>query len=266
MYVSDVLATRFPHFHETFTSESNRHGISLQTLTGTNDIWCRDYMPAKNGKGGWVGFDYSPDYLKNKQNGAVTNYRLLEAVKYEQINHMDLVVDGGNIEVGPNGVVMLCDKVFKENSKLTENEIINRIAHHFETDNIIVLPTDPDDVVGHVDGMARFIEQNHVVLNDYGDPNSRFTTEIRKRIESHGFSVTLLPCYRNRPMTKWDATGCYVNFVIARGVMFFPVFGDRFDAEAVSIIESIFKGPIVPIICREIAIEGGALNCVTWGN
>ena len=39
------------------------HGIPLRTIPGTQDIWCRDYMPIQVAEDRFVQFRYAPDYL-----------------------------------------------------------------------------------------------------------------------------------------------------------------------------------------------------------
>lgn len=177
-----------------------------------------------------------------------------------------MTLDGGNIELGPYGQVMLCDKIFKENPDKTKSQIIVQIEEAFETDEVIILETDPADIVGHIDGCARFIDDERVLLNDFGNPNSTFTKRQKVTLERNGFEVILIPCYRNLPKNKWDASGCYVNFVRVGGLVLFPIYNLATDDLAIEVVTNVFGKRIVPLDCSEIAREGGALNCVTWGN
>ena len=58
--------------------------------------------------------------------------------------------------------------------------------------------------------------------------------------------------------------GCYLNFLEAGGYIFLQVFGTAMDGEAMAEAEALFDRPVVPVLLREVARQGGCLNCITW--
>jgi len=61
-----------------------------------------------------------------------------------------------------------------------------------------------------------------------------------------------------------SAIGCYVNFLMVRGLVVVPAYGRREDDRACRVIVENTDGVVVPLDCTGLAAEGGVLNCVTW--
>ena len=61
-----------------------------------------------------------------------------------------------------------------------------------------------------------------------------------------------------------SAVGCYLNYLETERVVFLPVFGIEQDAEAETSARQLFSKEIVPVNIREIARQGGCLNCISW--
>jgi agmatine deiminase len=50
-----------------------------------------------------------------------------------------------------------------------------------------------------------------------------------------------------------------------KDIIFVPQFGFKEDESVIKILSSKFqKSKIVPVLCNEIAKEGGILNCISW--
>lgn len=54
------------------------------------------------------------------------------------------------------------------------------------------------------------------------------------------------------------------NVLETERVVFLPVFGIEQDAEAETFARQLFSKEIVPVNIREIAQQGGCLNCISW--
>jgi len=62
-----------------------------------------------------------------------------------------------------------------------------------------------------------------------------------------------------------SAVGSYINFLETERHIFLPVFGIDTDDEAIAATERIYKNKtVVPVNVKEIAVEGGGLNCISW--
>ena len=61
-----------------------------------------------------VSYIYEPDYLQG------VKYKNIKTKINYEINHIDLVIDGGNFVRYKNKAIMMTDKVFKENPSKTK--------------------------------------------------------------------------------------------------------------------------------------------------
>jgi len=58
--------------------------------------------------------------------------------------------------------------------------------------------------------------------------------------------------------------GSYVNFYIANDGIVMPLFDDSRDAEAITIVKSLFpKRNVIGVAAREILLGGGDIHCIT---
>ncbi len=79
---------------------------------------------------------------------------------------MDIILDGGNV-VKHKDKVILTSKVFKENPDYSELNLITKLKNQLQVKQIIIIPQEPKDFVGHADGMVRFIDTDTVLVNQY---------------------------------------------------------------------------------------------------
>ena len=96
---------------------------------------------------------------------------------------------------------------------------------------------------------------------DDPDERCRLEQRIRAVLNRYGIEVVDFP-YFSSPGDS--AVGCYLNFLEAGDYIFLPVFGAAMDREATALAEALFDRPVVPVLLREVARQGGCLNCITW--
>ena len=118
--LSRLLFERYTTESENLTNILNKHNIPYEILENTKDIWMRDFMPFCLDDGTLVSYIYEPDYLQG------VKYKNIKTKINYEINHIDLVIDGGNFVRYKNKAIMT-DKVFKENPSKTKDEIIEII-------------------------------------------------------------------------------------------------------------------------------------------
>jgi agmatine/peptidylarginine deiminase len=73
----------------------------------------------------------------------------------------------------------MTDKVLSENPYLSREKIIQYLENWFDAE-IIWLPYDKEEYLGHSDGILRYISENKVVMSPYGDPDNDKKTESLK--------------------------------------------------------------------------------------
>lgn len=285
IYFSSLLSEKkkFKPFWKRLEKGLLDKGIEPLLLTGTKDIWCRDFMPIQIDEKTLLQYSYDPDYLKTKayrdsrsdvdlvmdQNGIID-------LGFE-IRQSTLILDGGNV-IAIKDKVILTEKVFTENlglpvSRLSQvtpkqkQKITEQIKRDFQVKVVIIIPRLLGDMYGHADGMVRFYDENEVLINDDG-PNRYYSKNltrkinlIRETIESGGLKVKA-----TIPHKDYDRN-FYINYLQIGNLIFLPIFKDKkLNNTAISKFEDLFgKGNVVPVPSNEVAKHGGVLNCISWG-
>jgi agmatine deiminase len=266
VYVSDLIEGRFPALVDGLRRILAGHGIPLRVIDGTRDIWCRDYMPVQIAPGEFVRFCYGPEYLRGHERLITRPDDIGPIPEVERCVDSAIVLDGGNL-VGRGSRCILTDKLYRENPASGRDALIGRLKDLLGVDDLIVIPSEPYDVVGHADGVIRFLDSGLVVVNDYSGVAPRYGKRLTSILRRAGLERVELP-YRPEEARGGEipsAVGCYVNFLMVRGLVVVPGYGRAEDDLACRVIEEHTSGlAIVPLDCSGLAREGGALNCATW--
>ena len=129
LYLADSLPIKHPKFYTRFEKVLQNCNIDFKLLPHTKDIWAVDYMPIQISKDKFVQFTYSPDYLNEYRDTISDVDKICKAIGLTT-HKSSLIVDGGNISRTTDKVIM-CDKVFHENKKIPEKELINQLTTLF---------------------------------------------------------------------------------------------------------------------------------------
>ena len=260
IYLSALLPTLYPTDAETLFTALTAHDAPYALLDGTRDVWLRDFMPVRTGSEKLVSFRYEPSYLKNVP-VLRTDFRkdlapqLGLPVTYSNIN-----LDGGNVVFSPSGAcVLISDRIFSENTEYPSAALVRELSELLEAE-VIVLPSLKSDMTGHADGMVRFLDDRTVLCNR---PLSScgFEQQVKRAVQDCGLDAVDFPFV---PAGGVSAVGCYLNYLETEQAVFLPVFDIEQDAEAETSARQLFSKEIVPVNIREIAQQGGCLNCISW--
>ena len=265
LYLSGCLPKFYPEFFDGFKKVLVDSQIPYELLPNTKDIWARDYMPVQVGTNNFVQFVYDPDYLKPMK------YKHLNSNQDDVCKDLNisrkkskLVVDGGNVIRSADKIIM-CDKVFNENSHLKKGNVILELEELFLTDKIYFIPWNKCDYTGHADGMVRFIDEDTVFINASTNENPDYERCLRESLKKAGLSIIELPYKSPEDPTHESARELYLNYLEMNQAIIIPVFGEMEDDDAVKILEDTFTGKsVVTLESNEIAIKGGVLNCISW--
>jgi hypothetical protein len=63
---------------------------------------------------------------------------------------------------------IVTDKVLRENPNFGKDELLKVFRERLHVDDVIVIPKEPYDVVGHADGVVRFLDEGTVAINEPG--------------------------------------------------------------------------------------------------
>ncbi len=266
VYLSDKLAGTYPNFARELISLFKVHEIDFGFLPNTKDTWAVDFMPIQVSLQKFVRFTYKPDYLVStkKWSKTISNVdEICENIGIKTIKS-DIILDGGNISKWDDKVLMT-NKVFIENSNIPELELIERFKDLLETDEIFFVPVEKGDWLGHVDGMARFVNQSTVLINDTRREKIEDYIDFLKALRNAGLIWIEFPfnIYENESID--DAAGLYLNYLELEKLVVLPVFDFDSDDLAIEAANKIFKGrKIITIKSNEPAKDTGIINCLTW--
>jgi agmatine deiminase len=279
VFVADGLR-RYPAVHNSIREHLRIAGVSVVELERVKNIWARDFMPVQIIPGTFVKFRYKGDVGKYSKYSSLfvpdSCFGFLSTVKKS-----DIILDGGNV-VQYGEYAIISDIVFKHNPFYRTTTLLSQLSFLLDAE-IIIVPHEPGDSLGHADAIVRFVDERTVLINDYSvmkDKKYReYSARLIKILNKSGLAVVLMPfgyhrapriserAFRKRFPDGDDfnpAFGYYINFLHAKGVVLVPRFGIDEDDEAASVICRTFNDcRVYTVDCHDLSMEGGLINCVT---
>lgn len=269
VYMSALLAARYPASCKRLTDILNKHNIPFAFLNGTKDIWCRDYMPVQTPGGKLIQFQYDPSYLRNsKYSDSRSDVRHVDKANNISPFFSDINLDGGNVVMYGNKAI-ITDRIFSENPKCERERLVSELSRLLECEIIIIPSYKPEyDFTGHADGMIRFADSDTVLVNDLEQDLKYMKEAIKKALEAANLKYVNFPWFEHKVKGNTDhAIGIYLNYLEVDNLIIMPVFGveGNRDAEALAKLQEVFPDKIIETInFYDVALAGGLLNCVTW--
>ena len=248
---------------QSITDTLKEHNIPYGVLDNTKDIWCRDYMPIQIDNDRLIYYRYNPDYLQTPYyRRTITDVSSIESIQHhfgQYAQFLDLVIDGGNVVICGDKVVMT-EKVFAENKGKSPDEVRELLKCAFLCD-IIFLPWDRKEYLGHCDGIIHYIGDNKVLLTNYDDFSPYFYRKYRKILDS---SFDVIPL-KYKGSVKHRRSWAYINFLKVENLVLVPRLGIPEDEQALQQISATLpECKVVGIPSLEAVRKGGALNCISW--
>ncbi len=235
-----------------------------------DDVWVRDHGPIfLKDKAGtvlltdWRFNAWGGKFLDFADDNAVPARIASELGLERRIMETGFVLEGGAVESNGAGALLTTSPVLlnpNRNPDYDKGAVEAVLRRGLGVDEIIWLPEvlPDDDTDGHVDNVARFFAEDAVLcVTSLRLPQlSQNVDTLRGRFGT----VVELPLPEHAP-----SPASYANFVLLNGAVLVPVFGERaLDQRACGIIGECFPGlEVVPIDCRLLLEEGGALHCMT---
>lgn len=268
LYLADTLPKLFPEFWKQFELALKEQKINFDFLPGTNDVWCRDYMPVQTNAKRFVQFVYQPGYLQTiEYKPTISNPdEICRKVGIKTI-HSEIKLDGGNV-IKSEKQAIVTDKIFSENPQIERKQLIVQIQELLEVERLHVIPKQPFDFTGHADGMVRFLDEETLLLNDFGFEKDWFQKRLKGKLNQTGLKIEKFVYSPMLSLSKEDkdtAEGTYINFLQIGKVIFLPVFNKTEDEIALKQTQNYFPGcTVIPVFSNELAKKGGVLNCISW--
>lgn len=267
VYFSSQLITKgFESTYNRILSVLEKHGIKNDLLQGTNDIWCRDYMPIQLEKKRFVQFRYEPSYLKEylelqSDTRAVCKENRINP-KFSKIN-----LDGGNV-VNWSDRAIISERIFQENPEYNDkSKLIAELEKLLDVE-LIVIPQINLDMTGHADGMVRFLDKSTLIGNSLSQEFVYWKKGMTKILKDHNIEYIDVPFFERKDKKYPEsAVGIYVNFLEIGQLILLPIFDieGNHDEVVYDLFREAYPDRIIETInINEIANNGGLLNCISW--
>ena len=258
-------------------SMQKRYKGSFGSLFGLNttslvveeslDLWMRDFSPVLPKHE--VKFTYKPKYIKSKDAKFVESEFMKVLRKMDiQLNRNDIILDGGNVVDNNCNKAIISERVFLDNKGKTPTVLHNELENLLAT-KVAFIP-DPEDTTGHADGIVAFVEDNVLLIGDYGDEEYYKSVEYAVKSVFPEVETFRLPCSSDSAVDKkWEgfttAGGSYPNMLVTNNAVYVPQYNQpSYDTQAIEVIRSHTSKKIVPVDVSKLSHMGGSVRCMSW--
>jgi agmatine deiminase len=262
-------------------------GLPMECITfytvPTNEPWCRDHGPV------FLTRDEAPclavvDWDYNAWGGKYPPFELDEVVPTRiaeilrvPVFYPRLILEGGSIDVNGMGALLTSEGCLlnkNRNPEMTRAEIEQRLRDFLGVSQILWLGegTEGDDTDGHIDNLARFVDERTVVAVIEPDPasaNYKPLQDNRRRLAGmkiNGVPLEIIELPMPRRMVREDLVlpASYANFYIGNAVVLVPTYDEPNDQKVLEILARLFPGRrMAGIDCRELIWGLGTFHCLT---
>jgi agmatine deiminase len=259
----------------------------------TDRVWTRDYCPqfvrGPDGEAGLVNFQFNAwaKYPNWRLDDAVTD-QLAKRLKRRQWKitiegrKKRVVLEGGSIDVNGRGTLLTTeecllapDGVQPRNPGLGRAELEAILGAALGVRKVLWLGDGivGDDTHGHIDDLARFVDERTVVVASEEDPrdaNYAKLADARARLErmttESGLPLRVVPLPMPAPLF-FDGRrlpASYANFYIANAAVLVPTFNDANDRRALDTLAPLFPTrKVIGIHAVDLVWGLGTLHCMT---
>jgi agmatine deiminase len=247
------------------------------------DVWFRDYGPifVKNGKHelAMVHWDFNSwgekyeTLLKDRQIPDVINQKMaLKCFK------PGIVLEGGSIDVNGRGTLLTTEQCLlnsNRNPNLGKKGIQQVLSEYLGVTNFIWLKNGilGDDTDGHIDDLARFINEKTIVCAFEENQNDVDYDALKENydilcqaVDQDGekLRIVKLPMPKVVSDENERLPASYTNFYIGNTKVLVPIFDDENDDKALSILQELFPSrKVVGIKCNDLVYGFGTIHCIS---
>lgn len=258
----------------------------------SNDTWIRDYGPlsfrvqteagvqkaiADFTYNAWgMKFAADKDNLMNR--ALYLSYAFNKDVSL--MNRLLLVLEGGAVESDGRGTILStygCIYEPNRNPGFAEDELHEALSQCLGAERLILLKNgelEGDDTDGHVDTLARFVDEHTIayvacedVRDEHYHPLRRMKEELEALRTPEGEPYKLIPL--PLPTAVHEADGhrlpaTYANFLFVNGGLLVPTYEQAADAVVLERLqEALPDRRVVGVDSRALIRQHGSLHCAT---
>jgi agmatine deiminase len=257
------------------------------------DIWARDFCSIYFSNQTVCKALYNPSYFTKEQIKKyadpddqvgidLANFLKLQLKYFLQSGKDNLILDGGNFIHNGHGIAIVTNRVIADNENLSIDKIKEIFKTRLNISELIIVPVEPGDETGHIDGMVRFANEQTVFVASYPDKyesedknineqdyqiDKQFLDNLADTL-SKKFKVIRIENSIPKDDTKFpSAFGNYINFLRIGDKVFLPQYGILQDSKAKDVFKNNFPAlTVVPIRTDidKLSKFGGVLNCISW--
>ncbi len=255
-------------------------------VASANDTWARDHGPISvlcQGEATLLDFDFNGwggKFAYELDNRITRRLHAQGAFGDTPIEHVDLILEGGSIEVDGSGTLLTtaqCLLTPTRNPRLSRQQLEQQLSELLGITRFLWLQHGylaGDDTDSHIDTLARLCDPDTIAYVSCTDPQDEHYKELKSmEAELQSFRTTRGSPYRLVPLpwptAKYDIDGArlpatYANFLIINNAVLVPTYRDPADDEALRTLQTCFPDrEVIGIDCLPLISQHGSLHCVT---
>jgi len=190
-----------------------------------------------------------------------------------------VVMEGGAVDFNGAGVVLTTEQCLlnkNRNPKLSKKDVERYLRDFYGQSHVLWLGEGivGDDTDGHVDDLARFLDERTIcvaVEDDPKDENYKILQENLRRVkklkdrDGRPFDVVEIPMPGVVEFDGQRLPATYVNFYFVNGALLVPTYRNkRNDRKAIETLQKALPGrEVIGIDCTELIWGLGAIHCLT---
>ena len=253
----------------------------------TNEAWARDHGPAfvlrerrKKVQAAIVDWGFNAwggKYPPWDADDAVPT-RIAEELKLP-VFYPGIVMEGGAVDFNGAGTVLTTTSCLlnkNRNPKLSKRRIEQYLRNYYGQKHVVWLGDgiEGDDTDGHIDDLARFIDERTIVIGMEGntlDRNYKILRRARRvldgAVDQDGLPFDIIELPMPRPITidRQRVPATYMNFYFCNGALLVPTFGQASrDKQAIRMLQRHFTNrEVIDVDCQGLIWGLGAIHCFT---
>ncbi|HEY5325561.1 MAG TPA: agmatine deiminase family protein [Mucilaginibacter sp.] len=263
-------------------------GVDLKRVEffhfATNDAWCRDHGPA---------FLINPetkqkvivDWGYNAWGGKYPPFDLDDVIPAKiggrlglPVYHPGIVMEGGSVDFNGKGVVLTttaCLLNKNRNPHLNQQQVEGYLQNYYGIEQVLWLGDGivGDDTDGHIDDIARFVNDDTVVTvveENKNDENYHIlqqnlqTLKTMRLLNGKQLNIVELPMPGAVIYQGQRLPASYANFYIANSALVVPTYRSKNDEKALAILQTCFpERKVVGIDSTDIIWGLGSFHCLS---
>ena len=271
--------------------KANLNNIDFFTIP-TNRTWLRDSAPTFVYQGkkrilldwkfnAWAKYDnWLHDNKISARIADQLNLTLIQPTTTQNGKKIRIVLEGGAIDVNGKGSLItteecLLSKIQLRNPGFTQTDYEQIFAKYLGAFQVIWLKKGiaGDDTHGHVDDLARFVNQDTIVtmseknkLDINYTPLKENLKILQKARDQNGklFNIIKLPMPKPVVFAGQRLPASYANFLLTNNWILVPVFNDPNDRIALNTMSELFPyHNITGIYCGDFILGLGTIHCAS---